>query len=91
MIHQEQSTTSGLTLESEVKLMDLAVSSERLTALVQYPAGRISRRAAMDALGITQYGDLLQALNSVNLPLPILTQAVRKKMVRGMFDVCESR
>jgi len=89
MSPQEQSLTSALTLESESKLMELAAPSEKLTALVKYSAGRIPRSAAMDALCISDYGYLLQALNSVELPHPLLNKAARKVMVKTMLTMVE--
>jgi len=90
MGRQEHSPTSALTLESELKLMALAAPSEKLTALVQYSAGRIPRRLAMDSLGITDYGELLQAMSSVGLPRPILNQATREEMINRIVAMVGS-
>lgn len=44
----------------------------------------------MDSLGITDYGELLQAMSSVGQPRPILNQATREEMVNRIVAMVGS-
>ena len=62
-------------------------ASGALQALCDYSMGRIPRRAAMDQLGLVDYGQLLELLSQAGLPHPVVPIGVRRQMAEQMIDV----
>lgn len=58
-----------------------------LRVLADYSTGKSPRGVVMQELAIDDYGELLQLLNTVGLPHPIVPIATRKEMVRKMVTM----
>lgn len=54
--------------------------------LRRYSAGKLPRRAAMAALGLSNYSQLLRRLRALRISRPAVPEAERQKMVEEMLD-----
>lgn len=76
-----------LALEQQVAVDHQAAASGAsgvLRTLIDYSMGRIPRGAAMQDLGIEDYGALLHLMNLSGLPHPVVPLASRKAMAQKM-------
>ena len=72
---------------AKVKSAIAARNAETLDILQRFSDGKAPRRAAMKQLGLSWYGDLLDALSCAGLSLPLLPRSRRSAMVREFLKV----
>lgn len=87
---QRGTSVTGLVrtaLEQQVAMAGQAAASGAsgvLQTLTDYALGKLPRAAALQELGIDDYGSLLQLLNAAGLPHPVVPITTRKAMAQKM-------
>ncbi|GCL66364.1 hypothetical protein [Pseudaquabacterium pictum] len=64
-----------------------AISRADREILCSYGRGQIPRRAAMGALGLRDYGELLALLSRARVPIPLVSIDLRREMVARTVEM----
>jgi hypothetical protein len=66
-------------------------ASGALRTLMDYSMGVVPRGVAMQALGLSNYGELIHLLNLVRLPHPLVSLANRSAMTKAMVEALRAK